>query len=65
MTEKEAVLAFVEKVRQYYNQPRYVERREPHTYISHLFWVMDKLAADTSISELEDEVQSHIILEDN
>ena len=47
MTEQEVINCFVAKVKQYYNAPRYRDRKEPaHTRITHLFWVLDQLAKE-------------------
>lgn len=52
MTDEEVIDRFVSKVKKYYSAPRYTERREPaHTLVSHLFWVLDKLATDDITNE--------------
>ena len=33
---------YIKEVKQYYNQPRYTESTDPHTMLSHLWWVLDK-----------------------
>lgn len=52
MTDKEVIDRFVTKVKKYYSAPRYMGRREPaHTLVSHLFWVLDGLAAEDITNE--------------
>lgn len=55
MTDKEVLDRFVAKVKKYYSAPRYTERKEPaHTLVSHLFWVLDTLAAeDITVEEVD------------
>lgn len=52
MTNQEVIERFVAKVKTYYSAPRYTDRREPaHTLVSHLFWVLDKLAKEDITNE--------------
>ncbi len=37
---------YIKMVKQYYNQPRYTERPQPHTMIDHLWWVLEKTKKD-------------------
>ena len=47
MTDREVIDQFVAKVKKYYSAPRYTDRMEPaYTLVSHLFWVLDKLAKE-------------------
>lgn len=52
MTDQEVINRFVTKVKKYYSASRYTDRREPaHTLVSHLFWVLDKLAKEDIMDE--------------
>lgn len=52
MTDQEVIDRFVAKVKTYYSASRYTDRREPaHTLVSHLFWVLDKLAKEDLMNE--------------
>lgn len=52
MTDKEVIDRFVNKVKKYYSAPRYTDCRDSaHTLISHLFWVLDKLAKEDITNE--------------
>ena len=33
---------YIKEVKEYYNKPRYTERADPHTMLSHLWGVLDK-----------------------
>ena len=55
MTNQEVIDCFVAKVKNYYSNSRYVDCREPaHTLVSHLFWVLDKLAKEDITNEKVD-----------
>ena len=52
MTDREVIDRFVAKVKAYYSTSRYTDRRElAHTLVSHLFWVLDKLAKEDITNE--------------
>ena len=40
---------YIEKVKQYYNQPRYTEQITPHTMLGQLWRVLDQVKADVLI----------------